>query len=102
MPRTVIKGQALTDFVAELTYPTTALGGAIDMPSRSVKHKKDDELTNLSNVWSLRINDSSNINGSGVDVILERPTGEKINYTLRLEFSASNNEVEYEALLVRL
>ena len=34
------------------------------------------------------------MNGSG--------TGEKVCYTLRLEFSTSNNEAEYETLIVRL
>ena len=41
-------------------------------------------------------------NMSGTCIILESPTGEKISYTLRLKFSASNNEVEYEALLAGL
>ena len=102
MPRTTIKGQALADFVAKFTYPTTALYGAIDTPSKSVERKKDIEPNNPSNIESLRIDCSSNVNRSGAGVILESPTGEKISYDLRLEFSASNNEVEYKALLVRL
>ena len=55
-----------------------------------------------SNVQSMRIDGSSNVNESGVGVILESPTGQKINYALKLEFSASNNKVEYEALLAGL
>ena len=50
----------------------------------------------------MRIDGSSNVNRSGADVILECPTREKVNYTLRLELPASNNEAEYEALLVGL
>ena len=73
MPRMAIKGQALADFVVEFTYPTTILGGAIYMSSTSVERKKDDEPTDLSNVWSLRIDSSSNVNESGTDVILESP-----------------------------
>ena len=67
-----------------------------------MEHKKDDEPADLSNVWSLRIDSSSNVNGSGAGVVLESLTGEKINYVLRLEFSSSNNEAEYEALLAGL
>ena len=58
--------------------------------------------TDPSNMWSLRIDGSSNVNENGACVILESPTREKISYALRLEFSASNNEVEYEALLAGL
>ena len=57
----------------------------------------DDEPTDLSNVWSLRIDGSSNVNGSGAGIILESPMGEKISYALRLKFPALNNKVEYEA-----
>ena len=35
MPRTIIKGQAVADFVAEFTYPTNALRVKTDMPSTS-------------------------------------------------------------------
>ena len=58
--------------------------------------------TDPSNMWSLRIDSSSNVNESDASVILESPTREKINYALRLEFAASNNEAEYEALLIGL
>ena len=102
MPKTTIKGQALVDFVAEFTDLTMTLGRAIDKLSTLVEHKKDEKQTDPCNVWSLRIDGSSNVNGSGVGVILESPTGAKINYALRLEFLTSNNKVEYEALLARL
>ena len=102
MPRTAIKGQALTDFMAEFSYPTTVLGRTVDMSSTSVEHKKDDKPTNPSNVFSLRIDGSSNMNSSGAGIILKSPIREKISYAMRLEFPASKNEVEYEALLARL
>ena len=63
MPRTAIKGQAITDFVEEFTYLTKALGVATDTLSTSEERKKDDEPTDLSNIWSLRIDGSSNVNG---------------------------------------
>ena len=102
MPRTTIKGQALAHFVVAFIYPTMTLGGVIDKLSTSVEHKKDDEPIDPSKVWNLRIYGSSNVNRSGMGVILESPTGEKISYALRLEFPALNNEAEYEALLARL
>ena len=102
VPRTAIKGQAIVDFMAEFTYLTKALGMATDTPGTSEGHKRDDEPTDLSNMWSLRTDSSSNVNRSGVGIILESPTREKISYALRLEFPASNNEAEYEVLLTRL
>ena len=102
MPRTIIKGQAVADFVAEFMYPTKTLGVITDAPSTSKEHIKDDEPPDPDNVFSLRINGYSNVNRSGAGVVLESPTGEKVNYALRLEFPASNNEAEYETLLAGL
>ena len=102
MPRTAIKRQVIADFVAEFTYPTKAVGLKIDAPSTSKGGPTDDDPTDPNNVWSLRIDGSSNMNGSGAGVVLESPTGEKVCYALRLEFPASNNEAEYEALIARL
>jgi len=40
--------------------------------------------------------------GSGVGVILEIPSGLLIEQALRFAFKASNNQVEYEALIARM
>ena len=107
MPKTAIKGQAIADFVAEFTYPTKAFGGTTNKASTSEGRTKDDDPIDPSNVWSLRIDDSSNVNGSNVNgsgacVILESPTREKVSYALRLEFPASNNEAKYKMLIAEL
>nr|GEW15670.1 hypothetical protein [Tanacetum cinerariifolium] len=39
---------------------------------------------------------------SGVDLILTSPKGTKFTYALRFQFTASNNEAEYEALIAGL
>ena len=62
----------------------------------------DSDPTNPSNVWNLRIDRSSNVNRNGAGVVLESPTGEEILYALRLQFPATNNEAESEALIVGL
>ena len=94
MPGTAIKGQAVADFVVEFSYLTKVLGGATIRLSISKRQLVDDEPTDPSNVWSLRIDGSSNVNGSGVGIILERPIGEKVSNALRLEFPTSNNEAK--------
>ena len=65
MPTTAIKGQAIANFMVEFTYPTKALRITTDAPSTLGEHAKNDEPTNPSNVWNLRIDGSSNVNGSG-------------------------------------
>ena len=40
--------------------------------------------------------------GAGAGVLLTNPDREILRYALRFEFKASNNEVEYEALIVGL
>src|SRR3954467_9032293 len=37
--------------------------------------------------------------GAGARVILTSPQGDKMRYVLRMKFRASNNKVEYEALI---
>ena len=94
MPMTTIKGQAIADFVVEFTYLMKVLGLTTEEASTSGEHTKNDEPTNPGNVWNLRIDGSSNVNGSGAGIILESLTGEKISYALRLEFLTSNNEAD--------
>ena len=45
---------------------------------------------------------SSNEGGSGAGLILVSPEVYRMHYTLRFGFKASNNNVEYEALITGL
>ncbi|XP_024023768.1 uncharacterized protein LOC112092269 [Morus notabilis] len=84
-PWNAIKGQALADFVAEFT-------GLLD----------DAEEVNETLRWKLYVDGSSNDNGSGAELVLHTPEGHKITSAIRFDFPASNNKVEYEALLAGL
>ncbi|XP_075636877.1 uncharacterized protein LOC142609141 [Castanea sativa] len=92
MPRTAIKGQILADFVAEFT-------------EGQINHE-DTTMTVMSigmeNVtpWEVYTDGASNRKGAGVGVVLISPEKLVIEKSLRLGFSATNNEAEYEALLV--
>ena len=44
----------------------------------------------------------SNAQGARVGIVLVSPKGVRLEHSLRLSFRASNNEVEYEALISRL
>nr|GFB22178.1 reverse transcriptase domain-containing protein [Tanacetum cinerariifolium] len=52
--------------------------------------------------WTLFTDGSSCVDGSGAGLILINPDGVEFTYALRLQFAASNNEAEYEALIVGL
>ncbi|GKA11737.1 reverse transcriptase domain-containing protein [Tanacetum coccineum] len=52
--------------------------------------------------WTLFTDGSSCVDGSGARLILTSPEGTELTYALKLQFAASNNEAEYEALIVEL
>jgi len=49
--------------------------------------------------WKAYVDSVANQRGSGVGLVLISPDGITIEKSLRLSFSATNNEAEYEALL---
>nr|GEV83072.1 reverse transcriptase domain-containing protein [Tanacetum cinerariifolium] len=51
--------------------------------------------------WTLFTDGASSPKGSGAGLVLIGPNGIKYTYALRLTFPSTNNEVKYEALLVR-
>ena len=73
------KGQVLADFLAELPKPNTR-------PSSE-------------DWWTLYIDGASRQSGSGIGLQLTSLIGEKIEQVVCLGFNASNNELEYEALI---
>ncbi|XP_024016289.1 uncharacterized protein LOC112089766 [Eutrema salsugineum] len=81
--RTSAKSQVLADFLIEL-------------PKEFVVEQQPPEL------WILHVDGSSSHRGSGVGIRLKSPSGEILKQSFRLEFPASNNESEYEALLAGL
>ena len=86
-PKTVIKGQVLADFVMEFT---------------SAKPAQNAQAMNDLSIWKLSVDGASNAQGSGAGLILTSPIGIDIEYALRFGFQASNNEAEYEAVIVGL
>ncbi|XP_072071638.1 uncharacterized protein [Arachis hypogaea] len=78
--RTAIKVQCLIDFMAE--------------------YAGDQE--EASTTWKLCVDGSSNKIRSGAGIILVNQEGTQIEVSLKFEFPASNNQVEYEALIAGL
>ncbi|XP_058733115.1 uncharacterized protein LOC131604708 [Vicia villosa] len=80
--RKALKAQVLADFVAKMAFPNTTTCNA--------------------RRWTLYVDGASNPSGSGAGVILENGEGTLIEVSLSLSFPISNNQAEYEALLVGL
>ncbi|KAL0312889.1 UNVERIFIED_CONTAM: Ribonuclease HI [Sesamum radiatum] len=77
-PRPSIKAQVRADFIVEMAHDQASISAP---------------------AWSLYVDGSSTAIGSGAGTVLESPQGDKLEYAIKLEFPASNNEAEYEALL---
>jgi hypothetical protein len=80
-PRTLMKAQALSDFVAEWTETQTP--------------PKERELE----YWTINFNGSLQLQGTGAGILVTSSKGEIFKYVLPMHFPASNNAAEYEALL---
>ncbi|KAL0360881.1 UNVERIFIED_CONTAM: Ribonuclease HI [Sesamum radiatum] len=79
--RTTIKAQALADFISEVT-------GA--PPEETPRKEK----------WLLHVDGSSTVQGSGAGIVITSLEGEELEFAIKFGFKASNNEAEYEALVV--
>nr|GEV82154.1 reverse transcriptase domain-containing protein [Tanacetum cinerariifolium] len=111
-PRTIKEVQSLNGKLASLNrrnklsaveaalVRTTPIDFLIEMPdevSQAVSAAETQEES-----WTLFTDGSSCVDRSGAGLILTSPQGAEFTYALRFQFTASNNEVEYEALVAGL
>jgi len=80
-PRKAIKTQALVDFVAEWTDS--------QLPPAQVQVE----------LWTMYFDGSLMKTGAGAGLLFISPLGVHMRYVIRIHFVASNNVVEYEALV---
>ena len=95
--RTSIKGQVLADLVAEFAECPKEMNVE--------KHGMDEKSVGLisaqcSTPWEMYVNGAANQRGLGMGLVLVSPEKITIEKYLRLGFSATNNEAEYETLLM--
>ena len=91
-----MKGQVLIDLVAEFTEP--------EVNELLANRNKDEKLVDTISqycppTWEVHVNGASNQKGSGVGLVLTSFDKVIVEKSLRLDFPATNNEAEYEALL---
>ncbi|XP_059436525.1 uncharacterized protein LOC132169517 [Corylus avellana] len=82
--RNAVKGQALADFVIEFT------------------NIQDQEDWPKERTWVIYVDGSSTKRNGGAGVVIITPDGRELRSSLRLEFKTTNNEAEYEAVIVGL
>nr|GEW63638.1 reverse transcriptase domain-containing protein [Tanacetum cinerariifolium] len=88
-PRVSLKGQVLADFIVE-------------RPEEDSTEESMEVEETLPEPWTLYTDGSSCEDGSGARLILISPEGTEFTYALRFRFKATNNESEYESLIVGL
>ena len=81
-----MKGQVLVDFVAEFS-PKNNTEMVCHVENRS---------------WRVFVDGASSAMGAGARIVIITPEGIRVEHSFRLGFKASNNEAEYEALIVEL
>ena len=96
MPQTSVKGQVLAELIAEFTKPPIEIVAE--------EQNMDGKLVGTISVqgpsrWKVYVDGTANQRGSEVGLVLISPEKIIIEKLLRLGFSATNNEAEYEALL---
>ncbi|XP_074265655.1 uncharacterized protein LOC141588099 [Silene latifolia] len=90
-PRTTIKSQALADFVSGFCPATH-----VEAENGMLTLLGDQE----SGIWTLYIDGAFNARGAGVGLVLRSRKGDIMVQAVRCEFKATNNEAEYEALIL--
>ena len=97
MPRISVKGQVLIDLVVEFA----------ETPSEDELEERnmDEKLVSVISLqeplpWMVYVDGAANYRGSGVGLVLISSEKITIEKSLRLGFSATNNEAEYETPLV--
>ena len=97
MPCTSIKGQVLVDLVAEFTEPPIEeLESAENLDEKLVSKISQFRLP----AWEVYVDGASNQKGLGIGLVLISPKKVIIEKSLRSDFLATNNEAEYESLLI--
>ncbi|KAK0573370.1 hypothetical protein LWI29_007156 [Acer saccharum] len=92
-PISAMKSQVLADFIVDFT------------PYENVQAEQ--ELITLTEKpsagkWTLSVDGSSNIKESGLGLVLKSPQGDILEQSIHRDFRATNNEAEYEALIIGL
>ncbi|KAM1019003.1 hypothetical protein ACFX2C_040564 [Malus domestica] len=92
VPQKAVKGQALADFLAQHPSPYKFRGNDVEI---GMVETRD-------NYWTMYFNGSSTSVSAGIGIIIQSPTHNLWYFSLKLDFNCTNNQAEYEALVIGL
>ncbi|KAM2916749.1 hypothetical protein FF1_045626 [Malus domestica] len=92
VPQKAVKGQALADFLAQ--HPSPYGFGDTDVEIGMVETRN--------NYWTMYFDGSSTSSSAGVGVVIHSPNHDRWYFSLKLDFDCTNNQAEYEALIIGL
>ncbi|XP_058218306.1 uncharacterized protein LOC131329231 [Rhododendron vialii] len=123
------RGQALADFFAELTPGLQDEANALATAAEKARIADEEAFVEWSDplseslraqytagtkkpkrewklfsgvVWQMTVDGASNVNGAGARIVLVSPSGTVHESVVSIGYPATNNEAEYEALIVGL
>jgi hypothetical protein len=99
-PHHAIKSQVLANFIAEWTPTPSVPGGPDHGSDPSPPGVRAPVFTGPH--WTLFFDGSVRSKKAGAGVVLIDPSGEQVKYMVLLDFEATNNMAEYEALIFLL
>jgi hypothetical protein len=99
-PRHAIKSQVLADFIVEWTPPSSAPRGPNPESGPTPAEPRGPIFTRPH--WTLFFDGSARQQVGGARVVFIDPSGDQVKYVVHLEFKATNNMAEYEALIFGL
>ncbi|CAN6710299.1 unnamed protein product [Malus baccata var. baccata] len=92
VPQKAVKGQALADFLAQ--HPSPYGFGDIDVEIGMVMTRD--------NYWTMYFDGSSTSSSAGAGIVIQSPHSDRWYFSLKLDFECTNNQAEYEALIIGL
>ncbi|XP_026416093.1 uncharacterized protein LOC113311475 [Papaver somniferum] len=97
--RITVKAQAVADFLED--FPLDDEEGVDDIPGMEEDREDPSDLleTCSSTRWGAFVDGSSNKDGSGLGLVFTTPKGKKMVHSFKMEFKATNNVTEYEAVI---
>ncbi|XP_024155782.1 uncharacterized protein LOC112163742 [Rosa chinensis] len=111
VPQKAMKGQAIADFLAH--HPTLDIPTVRELEIAPITITRPDlaripeyaiwyQATISLQPWVLFFDGSRTETLAGAGVVLENPAGDRFSYSFQLEFKCTNNQAEYEALIIGL
>ncbi|XP_070672192.1 uncharacterized protein [Malus domestica] len=92
VPQKAVKGQALADFLAQ--HPSSYGFGGNDVEIGLVETRD--------NYWMMYFDGSGTSASIGVGIVIQSPDQHCWYFSLKIDFDCTNNQAEYEALVISL